>query len=207
MGFLSLFGCKPSSTPEQAFWSWFTSNEARLFAVEVDRDAVFAELDRQMTVVHTSLTFEFGPVRDGRREFVLSADGDRAAFPAVEALHGAAPRLDRWEWVKFRPRRSPINDVELAGVAVRAEDVRYLLAKDGERTGIVLFFDADFEAQSSTYGRIAFLLLDEALGEYTMETQVGFVDRQTRASKYHAQSMPLRELPEDFDSVRAARDG
>lgn len=151
------------------------------------------------------LTFEFGPVKDGKREFVLSAGGIKAAFPAVEALYSKAPALPRWVWVKFRPRRVPINDLDYGGKKVRADDVRYLLAKDGDKVGIVLFFDGYSDAEKTTYGQIGYLFLDEALGEYAVETQVGFIGFDSRESKHFDRSHPLRELPGAFDEYFGRR--
>ncbi len=200
---LSLLGCQPTpsapATPEAAFWSWFADNEQRLFTFESDQDAVFAELGRRMESVHQDLAFEFGPVRDGRREFVLSAGGSVAAFSAVEALHAVAPELARWTCIAFRPRRTPLNDLAFGEKQVRVDDVHYLLAKDGDRVGVVFFFDGDVEKR--TYAELAFLFLDEALGERDVETRVGFVECEPRSSKHFAEARTLRELPHHFDSV------
>ena len=97
------------ATPEQAFWSWFEKNEKRLFTFETDRDRVFNELAGKLKQVHESVTFEFGPVEDGKREFVISADGIKDAFPAVEKLYALAPKLPRWKFIKFRPRRAAMD--------------------------------------------------------------------------------------------------
>src|ERR1700740_3674432 len=128
-------------TKEQSFWTWFLHHEDDLMHFERNQDTVFDALAVELQKVHSDLTFEFGPVRDGRREFVISAGGIKSAFPAVESLYSAAPSLKRWIWVKYRPRRLPINDVEYGGKKVRANDVRYLLAKDGDKLGVVLFFE------------------------------------------------------------------
>src|SRR6187399_703219 len=90
---------------EEKFWKWFQANEARLFDFERDQDRVFAELGPAMKKVHSNLTFEFGPKKDGQREFVISADGIKDAFPAVIALADKAPELPRWNIIKFRQRR------------------------------------------------------------------------------------------------------
>jgi hypothetical protein len=47
--------------------------------------------------------------------------------------------------------------------------------------------------------------LDEALGEYAVETQVGFVEFQSTDSKYFAQSAALAELPQHFDEYFRSR--
>ena len=78
--------------------------------------------------------------------------------------------------IKFRPRRVPTNDVEFGGKKISAKDAHYLLAKDGDKAGIVLFFDGYKDEEKATFGQIGYLLyFDEALGEYAVETQVGLL--------------------------------
>lgn len=194
-----LCGCVHASAQDE-FWTWFQTNESRIFAFESDREAVFHGLAAKMQAVNPDLTFEFGPVRpDGRREFVISAGGIQSAFPAVESLYAKAPALKRWIWIKFRPRRLPISDVAFDGRTVRSADVRYLMAKDGNKVGITLFLDGYNEGEKSTFGQIGYLLLDEALGEYAVETQVGFIEFEPQTSTYFSQSKPIEELPVQFD--------
>lgn len=198
----TLFAGNAGAAPEDAFWRWFERNEARLFAFENNRAAVFRELYAELSRMNGDLTFEFGPVQtDGKRQFVISAGGIRSAFPSVESLFSKAPSLKRWVWVKFRPRRKPLNDIEFAGRRVRVEDVHYLLAKDEGKLGIVLFFDGYKEEPKHTFEQIGYLLLDEALGEYAVEMQVGFIEFQSRQSKYFAKANPLKELPDHFDQA------
>jgi hypothetical protein len=204
---LSLFGVsmaftlstRASASGEETFWIWFAANEARLFSFEKNQEVIFDELGAQMKRVNADLTFEFGPVKNGRREFVISAGGIRTAFPSVEALYNKAPSLQRWVWVKYRPRRLPINDLNYGGKSVKADDVRYLLTKDGDKVGIVLFFDGYKETEKGIFGQIGYLFLDEALGEFSVETWVGFIEFHGHDSKYFAQSHPLRELSAHFD--------
>ena len=201
----TLFGTSAHAGSEETFWKWFAANEARLFSFEKNQEAIFDELGKQMSRVNSDLTFEFGPVTDGKREFVISAGGIKKSFPAVEALYSKAPSLSRWAWVKFRPRRLPLNDLEYGGKKVRTDDVRYLLAKDGDKVGIVLFFDGYSENEKNIYGQIGYLFLDEALGEYAVETEVGFIEFQSHESKYFSNSSPLRDLPAHFDEYLERR--
>jgi hypothetical protein len=193
-----IFGAKAPST-EEGFWKWFGKNEQRLFEFEVDRETVFDDLTRMMKEVNPDLTFEFGPVQDGRREFVISAGGIKSAFPAVESLYDKAPALPRWVWVKYRPRRLPLNDLQFGGKEIKVDEVNYLLAKDGDKVGVVLFFDGCNAANQKTFAQFGYLFLDEALGEYAVETQVGFIEFHGRDSQYFPQSHPLRGLPAQFD--------
>jgi hypothetical protein len=107
--------------------------------------------------------------------------------------------LKRWIWVKYRPRRESLADIEFGGRTVSAADVRYLMAKDGDKVGLLLLFDGYSEGEKNTFGQIGYLFLDESLGEYVVETQVGFIEFQSKESKYFAQSRPLKELAAQFD--------
>jgi hypothetical protein len=191
---------KNTRSPEAEFWRWFQSNESRLFEFDRDLEAVFDDLSQAMRKVNPDLTFEFSPVRDnGKREFVISAGGIKAAFPAVEALFVAAPVLDRWEWIKFRPRRREVTDIEFSDRTIPHSEVHYLMAKDGDKVGLVLFFEDFSDDDRSTFGNIGYLYLDQILGEYAVETQVGFIEVRSRESQHFDQARPLSELQEHFD--------
>jgi hypothetical protein len=195
--FSSAFG----GPPEQQFWKWFEKNEKMLFDFEKDRENVFDILSKQIEKVHPDLTFEFSPVKeDGKREFVISAGGVKKAFPAVEALFDSAPNLARWQFIKYRQRRQPLNDLEYGGKSVKAQDVRYAMYKDGEKVGIVLFFDGYNDSEKNVFGNIGYLFLDEALGELDIETKVGFIEFHGRDSRQYENSRPLEELAENFDA-------
>ena len=196
---VSLISCKAPAGSEAAFWKWFAANEARLFTFESDQEAIFDDIGAEMHRVNSDLTFEFGPVQNGKREFVISAGGIKSAFPAVESLYRSAPELKRWLWIKYRPRRVSIGDLELNGKKIKADEVTYLLAKDGDKVGVVLFLNGYSDEEKSTYRQMGYLFLDEALGEYAVEIQVGFIEFQAPESKYFSQSRPLKELPAHFD--------
>ena len=69
----------------------------------------------------------------------------------------------------------------------------------------MVFLDGYKEDEKSTWGQIGYLLLDEALGEYDVETKVGAIVFQSRESKHFERAHPLRELPKDFDDYFADR--
>lgn len=190
-----------AGTTESDFWRWFQSNEEDLFHFERQQEAVFDSLADAMQLVHEDLTFEFGPIEGDQREFVISAGGIKAAFPAVEALFATAPPLARWRWTKFRPRRSTVSDIEIGELAVRTGDVRYLLVRDGDKIGILLLFPGFRSELQTAFGQIGYLMLDEALGELTVETQVGFIEIIGKESEYFDRSSPLAGLPSHFDEV------
>jgi len=195
-----------STTPEQRFWSWFQDNEATLFKVSDSGDGVLESLADQLNAVHPDLVYEIAPVRDdGTREFVISAAGMKSAFPAVEALYVQAPELGRWVWTKFRPRRTPINNVTYGGMHVEAENVHYALYGSHDKPGIILFLDGYDESEHTTFATIGYLMLDEALGEFDVETKVGFIEFHNRESDQFQYSGELSGLAEHFDELLQRR--
>lgn len=164
-----------AGTSHAKFWAWFVANEASLFNFEQDQDRIFSNLAAALATVHPDLVFEFGPVRDGKREFVISAGGLQAVFPAVEALAAAAPELPRWRVTKFRPRRAYSGTLSLGGVSVSTDQIFFSADPDDGKLGLTLYIDGYARTPNSVYEHIGYLLLDSALGEYDVETKIGFI--------------------------------
>lgn len=186
---------------EAEFWKWFEANGQILYEFEVDQERIFDQLQAELQKVHPNLTFEFGPPQDGGwREFVISADGIREAFPAVESLFSRAPQLDQWKFVKFRPRRTPMP-VCFGSRCVKPEDVHFQLFRDGDKIGIMLFIDGYLQQDRDFFAQAGYLLLDESLGEFTVETEVGFIDFTGRDSKYYDNELAFPGLARAFDDA------
>lgn len=188
---------------EQQFWKWFKEHEDELFHFERDQEPIFDRLAFALGEVDDDLTFEFGPERNGVREFVISAAGLKRAFPSVARLHDARPQLDRFYVTAFRPRRPVVNDIEYADLRIAARDVYYRLCKDDnpQKIGILLFLPGRTEDRRDAFGQVGYLFLDEALGEYDVETNVGFIEVLGHDSKYFDGAFPIQELAADFDTL------
>jgi hypothetical protein len=197
MGFSLFTGCAKKS-PEAEFWAWFDKNQDRLFSFERDQERTFDALNTAMHRVHSDLTFEFGPVENGKREFVISADGLKPAFPAVESLYAAAPALPRWIFIKFRPRRTPM-ELQIGDLKIRPADVEVSVEADGSKAGFTVFVRGYDEVKKKQYSQAAFIMLDQAVGEYDMETKVGFIEVKPfdHGSAYKRHT--LETLPRMFD--------
>jgi hypothetical protein len=191
---------------ESSFWNWFSQNEARYFVLENDLEACFDALSEELRKVHQDLTFEFGPVMDGRREFVISAGGHREAFESVSSLCAASPSLARFDITKFRPRREPM-DIEYDDLQIRASDVFFHLVKDEdpEKVAVLIFLPGYSEEREEDFGQVGYLFLDEALGEYDVEIKVGFINVLGHDSKHFSGASPISGLASRFDAVLATR--
>jgi len=187
---------------EVLFWKWFQNNEDIIFDFETDREHIFDRLKFQLGKVNNGLTYEFGPIKDnGTREFIISADGIKNVFQAVERLFNEKPELKRWEVIKYRPRKYPINDITMSNITIKADEVNYILFDDQnpDKVGIMLFFQDYFTDEKGTMDQVGYLILDEALGEYDVETRVGAIFFESKDSEYYVQSHPLKDLAKDFN--------
>jgi len=154
-----------------------------------------------MKKIDPNLTFEFGPKKNGKRDFVISAGGIQSAFPVVIALYNAAPKLDRWNFIKFRPRREFADtSLKLNGAEVAAKDISFALAPEGSKVGITLYMKGYTATPDQTYEQIAYLMLDTALGEYDVETKVGAIAVKDATTDDQVKKSPLKDLPSAVDA-------
>jgi hypothetical protein len=188
--------------PRARFWRWFEKNEPRLFAFdpvkEDERERLFDDLSKHLAKIHPDLTFEFGP-QQPKREFVVSAAGIKKAFPEVTKLVAAAPRLERWDVIAFRPRR-PLCDIEIGGARMIAKNVQFSLLDNGEIAGIYLFIPG-YADGNIAYKQIGYLLLDGVLGEFNVETKLGLIKMYPLEAETDLDRYPLAELPRLFDGL------
>jgi hypothetical protein len=131
---------------------------------------------------------------------VVSAGGIKGAFPSVASLVSAAPVLDRWRVIAFRPRRNPVNVVEFRGKRVDPKYVQFTLLSDGKMPGIRLFIPG-YKENDSDMKTIGYLLLDESLGEYDVEAQLGLIAMHPPDAKTDGRRYPFAELPKRFDEL------
>ena len=188
---------------QQEFWNWFIQHETELFAFdpaqEIERERLFDKLASELQKVDPDLTFEFGP-KESRREFVISAGGMKRAFPAVASLVDAAPRLERWQVTAFRPRR-PVSDVvQFRDKRVDPKDVQFSLLDNGKIAGIYLFVPG-FREDDADLKQIGYLLLDETLGEYDVESRLGLIKMLPPDARTNGDRYSLAELPRLFDQL------
>jgi len=185
-----------SQTPEARFWTWFQAHESALFAVVTAREPICSELTAQLHKIQPDLTFEFGPVESGRREFILSADGIREAFPFVQSLAAAAPELPRWTIVRFRPARPHLTTVRLGELELDARSIEFLAEQDGDKANLTISVPGYKVTPQKAYEQAVFLLLDRMLSEYSVEMGIGDIDIIPRERRPKGDWLTLTRLSE-----------
>jgi hypothetical protein len=185
---------------EKKFWKWFVKHSDELFNFEADQQRIFDELATQLKKVHESLTFEFGPIQNNKREFIVSADGIRSAFPFVQKLVAISPKMDRWSVIPFRPPKGLMNSIQFEDYILYPQDVWFKHEKDGDRTGLVIYIKNFSENNEIQAKSAVFIMLDSALGEYNVETMVGFIEFMPLADRPDALGLlPFEKINDIFN--------
>ena len=188
-------------TAEEKFWSWFKNCEELYFRFEIDRDRLFGLLNKELTKIHSDLVFEFGPVENGKREFVISANGIKSAFPFVISLAESAPPLEKWTIIRFRQGRGP-SEISYGSVQLDSSDIYFEHAVDNDKIGIRLHIK-DY-VDNPEWGMAIFIILDSTIGEYNTEMRISWIEK-TRLDESRISSLkPLSDLPRIIDQLKIA---
>lgn len=192
-----------SITAEEHFWQWFLDNEEELFQHGHEdiaaREILFDRLHNELHKVDENLAFEFsGP--QPIREFVITAEGARESFPHVLRLQRSAPALPRWELIAFRPRRDPLTTITIGDLEIRSHDCWFTLLAREKHIGLRLYMPG-YTDKDSRYKTIGYLFLDEALGEFDVETKITLLKFHPSDTPADQARYPFEELPARFDKL------
>jgi hypothetical protein len=164
-----------------AFWQWFTENQDRFMVMQAEgNESLFTELSDELKKLDEHLTFEFSNIQDnGKREFILSANGISKSFPIVFQLHEAAPELQNWDIIALKPRIDHPGDIQLnlSGKIFGIEDIYFEWFKEDDCLSVILYMRADYP--ENVLAQIGFIFLDLLLGEYDVATKLGHIDFRT----------------------------
>jgi len=192
----------PAKNRYEAFWQWFETKQDEYFQFEKNQTELFDSLDKKLSAIHPSITFVFGPVKEGKREFIISADGVKEAFIDVRQLVRAAPKFTKWEIIAFRPRLNPLVSVQFDGLIMDPDDImiKYNYDKENKLIDLELYIKNYKESDQRFIGA-AFIMLDNALGESDVETKIGAIEfKKLIQQKNNKNFIPLKELPNIVDS-------
>jgi hypothetical protein len=162
--------------PVQKFWQWFSQNRIRLHGLSPGNLNLFHDLNKRLKKINPGLVAEFAMAENKAVELVVSADGDLKLFPVVERVVAAAPHIPGWKITAFRQPGKTDVAIEMNGQQLSASDLRFRSEPDGNKLGLIIFIPGLTEQNRETLSRMAFILLDNALGEYLVETAIGFID-------------------------------
>jgi len=179
----------------ELFWKWFLKNSDKYFYFENNQYELFKQLKMQLNSIDSNLVFEFSPIlNDGKREFVISADGIKSSFPSVIRVVKSAPLLSNWKIIAFRQPRREISQVNYDNLVIKYEDVYFRFAKDNDQVALELNIRGFYESPEWT-GAV-FILLDSILGEYHAEMSLSAIKKQILNESEIPTLFPIISLPQ-----------
>ena len=184
------------------FWGWFAQHSDELRTLE-DGSPLVDEMHFQLGRYYDGLVYEMTMPKDSPRELVVSADGIREAFPAVQVLIARAPVLDGWKFTAFRPRMPDYHRVGLTFSGRKfPQDRIWFEAQTQEGAFDLLLFHQDYDPeQRNLIINGTYILLDVALGEYDVMTGIRYIDHQEAPADPKAEGLrPFSELREVYDN-------
>ncbi len=188
--------------PIEEFWSWFEKNGELFRDPDTIQNSALDRLRDQLQKVDQGLTYELGVANGRTTEIVISADGNKKLFPKVFDVVNAAPNLIDWKVTAFRQPGKADSTIEMNGTSLDPSDIWFKTEPDSSRTGITLYIRGLNEENRNTILSLAFVLLDNALGEFVVETAVGFIEFETLPPlPEHASLKPFSQLPLEVKPV------
>ena len=185
----------PKKNAHAKFWEWFKQNsDSYFFNLEQNTEALFKDLNGALNKVNPNLTFEFSPVlEDGKREFVISADGMKSIFPVVTTLVNNAPPLDKWHIIAFRQPQKGYTQITYGDLTIDYKDVYFQYAKDAGQVAVKLSIRGYEETDE--WGAAMFILLDSVLGEYHTEMSLSYIEMNPLNEEDINKLSPITDLP------------
>ena len=115
---------RTKKSKEVLFWEWFLTHSHEYFDFEKNRHFLFQQLKEKLSKIDDNLVFSFSTnLQEGKRKFIISADGIITSFPAVRKLVDASPVLKNWDIIAFRQPNPDNILICYEGVSVGVQDV------------------------------------------------------------------------------------
>ncbi|HVK77351.1 MAG TPA: hypothetical protein VM734_28790 [Kofleriaceae bacterium] len=195
-------GEAPAPAPtakDRRFWAWVATHLDELRTITRGDEPIADELAAQLVAVEEGLTFELGVGTDPF-ELIISADGLRQHFPAVQRLVAAAPPIEGLKPIAFRPRKG--TAVAMDGLELTADHVWFVATRSGDTLDVILYVPGLGGADEALRKHTTYLLLDTVLGEYDVETRLRGIEWRAAPTAPAAPLRPLTELPAEVDRLK-----
>jgi hypothetical protein len=166
-------------SPEKKFWKYILDNKKELENF-IDSDlsdyTAYNNLTDEIKKFSSLLFAEITRYSNGKYVLVLTPDGKIEGINDTQKLFEAKPEIDNWIVEKFRQPKDKIQ-FKYDGLEYPSSDIEIFaeLNAEKEKFDIQVFIkNMNFDEQK--YQIIAWLYLDNILGEFNSITKIGYVD-------------------------------
>lgn len=188
------------SSPYKAFWDFFSSNLEYIETFENSPHMVTDAVSKMLGLVAPDVDFLMGRHPDGYFEFILIAGGIRKNIQTILDLYSAAPQMENWVVVPFRPRQE-VSSFDMQGQEFDISDFYYQSDFSDDLTHLLILIRGYDPCQEELYGSTAFMFLDTVLGEFDVMMRIGEVQIHALPEDLQGHVVkPLSALAEEVDA-------
>ncbi len=175
-----LFKKKKPISREETFWDYFVENKKSLEDF-IDSDLTdyrpYKALTQKMQVYSDYLFPEITKYPNGKYVLVITPDGNQKGIPATEKLFSSKYDIENWVIEKFRQPKDNFTEFEYQGLKYPSSDIEILSQYDdvNEKMNIQVFI-RNMNSDEAKYKTMAWIFLDNTLGEFNTISKLGTVD-------------------------------
>ena len=187
-----------------AFWQWFQTKENDYFQLhhtDEQQEELFGMLSEALHKLDENLSFEFSALQDdGKKEFIISANGMQKSFQVVFQLQEMAPILPRWTVIALKPRHETELQLHIMDKKFGYDDIFFDGQINDQKVDLALYMRCDLP--ENILPQIGFIMLDIILGEYDVATMIGALDFYHLDETKIPSLKGFRELPALVDRLK-----
>jgi len=164
---------------EDRFWTYFLKNKI-LFENFIDSDlsdyTAYNNLTDEIKKFSNLLFAELTRHSDGNYILIITPDGKAEGIADAEKLFEAKPEIENWTVEKFRQPKDKLQ-FKYDGLEFPSSDIEIYAELNAEKEKFnIQVFIRNMSTDERKYQIIAWLYLDNILGEFNSITKIGFVD-------------------------------
>ena len=195
------------NNPIENFWIWFNENNSMFNNInDQNRDDLLDTLLERLHKIQEGLSVEVSEEFKGKRDIVISAEGDRDLFPIVQKIVGAAPKMEGWTVTAFR---QPVNidfTLEYQGLKFKPSQMFFFPVIDQDTLDLIIYAKSINKYDSNTVNHYGLITMDNVLGEYDCVTKVRYYDFHDLDEGEDKRDLrPLKELRAFVDSFHSQK--
>lgn len=163
----------------EAFWRWWPEAAGRIAAaIATTPEPLVGQISAAVRAIDSRLAWELAPGASAAHAFVVSPEGNPETRPIAQAWLAAAPPPDAtWE---FHASRQPgsLGTLQVGPVQLSLGEIRVIAGWDAgrERNDVRIWHPSLADLPDGPRRQIAFLFLDNLLGEDAVERWIGTID-------------------------------
>jgi hypothetical protein len=185
------------------FWNWFKENNEKYLYLDTinssEREMLLDELLKELHNYIDKLFFQIGENNEGKKELIITAEGNKNYFDQVEHFVANAPKLEKWDIIALKPARKGNFITNYEGISINTVNTWFLALENGANPYTIglRICTPDFKTEDERkFLFAAFEALDSLLGEKTNALNIQYVEVALLPDQPAKQGLiELSELP------------